>query len=64
MAHLFVKKFLLAGSAATLAATLAFAQDKPAAKPTASAHPAAKEPAPNEMGHVHYLDYKNLNYYQ
>src|SRR5271155_331154 len=59
MAHLFVKKLLIAGSAATLAATLAFAQEKPAAKPAASAHPVAKEPAPNEMGHVHYLDYKN-----
>jgi hypothetical protein len=59
MANLFLKRLLVAGSAVTLAATLAVAQDKPAAKASASAHPAAKEPAPNEMGHVHYLDYKN-----
>jgi hypothetical protein len=59
MANLFLKRLLVAGSAVTLAATLAVAQDKPAAKAAASAHPAAKEPAPNEMGHVHYLDYKN-----
>jgi len=59
MAHLFLRKLLVAGSTATLAATLAFAQDKPAAKPATSGHPAAKEPAPDQMGHVHYLDYKN-----
>jgi hypothetical protein len=59
MANLFLKRLLVAGSAVTLAATLAVAQDKPAAKAAASAHPASKEPAPNEMGHVHYLDYKN-----
>jgi hypothetical protein len=58
MAHLFLRSILVASSLATLA----FAQDKdkPAAKPAAaSAHPAAKEPAPDQMGHVHYLDYKN-----
>lgn len=44
---------------AAFAATLAFAQDKPVKKPATGAHPAAKEPAENEMGHVHYLDYKN-----
>jgi hypothetical protein len=54
-----LRKFLAAGSIAALAATLAFAQDKPMAKAAPSAHPAGKEPAPNEMGHVHYLDYKN-----
>src|SRR5580698_8764358 len=59
MANLLLKRLLVAGSAVTLAATLAVAQDKPAAKAAASGHPAAKEPAPNEMGHVHYLDYKN-----
>jgi len=62
MAHLYSRRILVAVSAATLAATLAFAQDKPAAaaaKPATAGHPAAKEPAPNEMGHVHYLDYKN-----
>ena len=47
------------GPFVTLAATLAFAQEKPAAKPTATVHPAVKEPGPTEMGHVHYLDYKN-----
>jgi hypothetical protein len=52
---------LIAATTATLAATLAFPQDKPAApaKKPAAAHPAVKEPAENEMGHVHYLDYKN-----
>src|SRR5580704_5642338 len=59
MAHIFLKRFLFAGSAAALAATLALAQDKPAAKVAAPGHPAAKEPAPDQMGHVHYLDYKN-----
>jgi hypothetical protein len=59
MAHSFVRRIMAAGSVAALAATLALAQEKPAAKPAASAHPAVKEPAPNEMGHVHYLDYKN-----
>src|SRR5579863_9011544 len=59
MAHLFLRRILVAGSVATLAATLALAQDKPAAKAAATAHPAVKEPAPNEMGHVHYLDYRN-----
>ena len=61
MARLFLKKLLVAGSAAALAATLAFGQDKPAApaKKPMSAHPAVKEPAENEMGHVHYLDHKN-----
>src|SRR6202167_4801997 len=59
MAHVFLRKLLVTGSAAALAATLAFAQDKPAAKPATSAHPVAKEPAPDQMGHVHYLDHKN-----
>jgi hypothetical protein len=59
MARLFLRKLLAVGATAALAATLALAQDKPAAKVASSAHPAAKEPAPNEMGHVHYLDYKN-----
>jgi hypothetical protein len=59
MAHLLLRSTLLASSFATMAVTLAFAQDKPAAKPAASAHPVAKEPAPDQMGHVHYLDYKN-----
>src|ERR1700679_1893319 len=59
MAHSFLKKLLVAGTTATLAATLAIAQDKPAAKTAATAHPAVKEPGPTEMGHVHYLDYKN-----
>src|SRR5882757_5207592 len=62
MAHLFLRRILIAGSVATLAATLAIAQDKPAVpakKAAAGAHPAVKEPADNEMGHVHYLDYKN-----
>lgn len=61
MAQLFLKKLLVAVSAATLAAALAFAQDKPAApaKKAAAAHPVVKEPAENEMGHVHYLDYRN-----
>jgi hypothetical protein len=59
MAFLFLKKLLVAASAATLAATLAFAQDKPAAPMKKTAHPVTKEPAENEMGHVHYLDYKN-----
>lgn len=59
MARLFLRKFLAAGSIATLAATLALAQEKPAAKPAATGHPVAKEPAPDQMGHVHYLDYKN-----
>jgi hypothetical protein len=62
MAHLLLKKILVAGSIAALAATLAFAQDKPSAAPAkkpASGHPAVKEPAENEMGHVHYLDYRN-----
>jgi hypothetical protein len=54
-----LRKFLAAGSIAALAATLAFAQDKTAAKAAPSAHPAAKEPAPDQMGHVHYLDHKN-----
>jgi hypothetical protein len=54
-----LKRLLVAGSSATLAATLAFAQDKPAAKTPMTAHPAVKEPGPTEMGHVHYLDYKN-----
>jgi hypothetical protein len=54
-----LRKFLAAGSIAALAATLAFAQDKPAAKAATSAHPVAKEPAPDQMGHVHYLDHKN-----
>jgi hypothetical protein len=56
------RKILVAGSTTALAAGLAFAQDKPAAAPVkkpAAAHPAAKEPAENEMGHVHYLDYRN-----
>ena len=59
MAHSFLRKIMAAGSVAALAATLAVAQDKPAAKAGGSAHPAAKEPAPDQMGHVHYLDYKN-----
>jgi hypothetical protein len=59
MAHLFLRRILAAGSTATLAMTLAFAQDKPAAKTAPTAHPAVKEPGPTEMGHVHYLDYKN-----
>jgi hypothetical protein len=62
MAHLLLRKILIAGSTAALAAGLAFAQDKPAAAPVkkaAGAHPASKEPAENEMGHVHYLDYRN-----
>jgi len=59
MAHFFLKKFLAAGFTAALAATLASAQDKPAAKLAAPAHPSVKEPAPNEMGHIHFLDYKN-----
>lgn len=59
MAHLFVRRILVASSVATLAAGLAFAQEKPAAKPAGNAHPAVKEPGPTEMGHVHYLDYKN-----
>jgi hypothetical protein len=63
MAHLLLRRILVAGSTAALAGGLAFAQDKPAAapvkKPAAAAHPAAKEPAENEMGHVHYLDYRN-----
>jgi hypothetical protein len=53
---------IVAGSTAALAATLAFAQDKPAAAPVkkpVAAHPVVKEPAENEMGHVHYLDYRN-----
>jgi hypothetical protein len=55
-----LRKFLAAGSIAALAATLAFAQEKPAAKAAApSAHPATKEPAPDQMVHVHYLDHKN-----
>lgn len=61
--HLFLRRFLVTGFTATLAATMALAQDKPDAKPAAktaaSAHPATKEPGPTEMGHVHYLDYKN-----
>jgi hypothetical protein len=59
MASIFLKRLLVAGSAAALAATLALAQDKPAAKLAATTHPAAKEPAPDQMGHVHYLDFKN-----
>ena len=59
MACLLWRRILFAGSAATLAATLVLAQDRPAAKSAGSGHPVAKEPAPNEMGHVHYLDYKN-----
>jgi len=62
MAHLLLRRMIVAGSTAALAATLAFAQDKPAAAPAkkpAAAHPATKEPAENEMGHVHYLDYRN-----
>lgn len=59
MAELSLRRVLIAGSVVTLAATLAFAQEKPAAKPTATFHPAVKEPGPTEMGHVHYLDYKN-----
>ncbi len=50
---------MIAAAAIPLAAALAFAQDKPAKKPSAPAHPAVKEPAESEMGHVHYLDYKN-----
>lgn len=52
---------MVAGSTAALAATLAFAQEKPTApaKKPAAAHPVTKEPAENEMGHVHYLDYRN-----
>jgi hypothetical protein len=57
----------MVGSVATLAATLSIApklhaQNKPAApakKAATGAHPVAKEPAENEMGHVHYLDFKN-----
>jgi hypothetical protein len=59
MAHLLFTRLLVAGSTAALAVTLAFAQDKPAAKPATTAHPTVKEPGPTEMGHVHYLDYKN-----
>src|ERR1700722_20579084 len=59
MAHLLLRRLLVAGFTATLAITLAFAQDKPAAKAATTAHPAVKEPGPTEMGHVHYLDYKN-----
>jgi hypothetical protein len=62
MAYLYLRKILMAGSVAALATTLAFAQDKPPApakKAATGAHPAAKEPAENEMGHVHYLDFKN-----
>ena len=66
MAHLLLRKMsrkiLVVGSTAALAASLAFAQDKPAAAPVkkaVAAHPVAKEPAENEMGHVHYLDYRN-----
>lgn len=62
MAHLLLRRMIVAGSTAALAASLAFAQDKPAAAPAkkpAAAHPAVKEPAENEMGHVHYLDYRN-----
>jgi hypothetical protein len=62
MAHLLLRKILVAGSTAALAAGLAFAQDKPAAAPVkkpAAAHPMVKEPADSEMGHVHYLDYRN-----
>ncbi len=59
MARLFLKRLLVVSSAAALATTLALAQETPAKKAAASAHPAVKEPAPNEMGHVHYLDYKN-----
>lgn len=55
----FLRRFLVAGSIATLAATLAIAQEKAPAKAAAGGHPAAKEPAPDQMGHVHYLDYKN-----
>jgi hypothetical protein len=58
MAYLYLKRILIAASVATLA----FAQDKlaaPVKKAATAAHPAAKEPAENEMGHVHYLDYKN-----
>ena len=56
MAQVLLGKILVAACAATLA----FAQDKPAAKkPVGAAHPTVKEPAENEMGHVHYLDYKN-----
>lgn len=60
MAQLLLRRIMAAGFTAALATTLAFAQDKPAApakKP--AAHPAAKEPAENEMGHVHYLDHRN-----
>jgi hypothetical protein len=59
MADLFLRSILVAGCTAALTVTLAFAQEKPAAKPAATAHPAVKEPGPTEMGHVHYLDYKN-----
>lgn len=62
MAHLFFKKILMAGSFVTLATAVAFAQEKPAApakKAAASGHPVTKEPAENQMGHVHYLDYRN-----
>jgi hypothetical protein len=59
MARSFIRKILIAGSTATLAATLAFAQEKPAAKAAGNGHPTVKEPGPTEMGHVHYLDYKN-----
>jgi hypothetical protein len=62
MAHQLLRRMIVAGSSVALAATLALAQDKPAAAPAkkpAAAHPAAKEPAENEMGHVHYLDYRN-----
>jgi hypothetical protein len=60
MAHMLFKRILIAGSTATLAAAMAFAQPAtPAKKAPAAGHPVAKEPAENEMGHVHYLDYKN-----
>ncbi len=62
MVNPFLWRILFAGSAATLAATLAMAQDKPAAtakKPAAAVHPVVKEPAEHEMGHVHYLDHRN-----
>ena len=59
MAHLLLRRILIAGSTAALAVTLASAQDKPAAKAAPTAHPAVKEPGPTEMGHVHYLDHKN-----
>lgn len=61
MVDMLFRKILVAGSLAALAATLAGAQEKPAApaKKPAAAHPVTKEPAENEMGHVHYLDYRN-----